>query len=115
MGQFKILEIDNPQNTHSDLTIIDFINAETEYFINNNIQKIAQKCYVSTASISRFANKNGFQTFRKLQQYVYEKNEWQKNIINYQPEPNSKTALITLLHIISMQLMKQSKIFNTNN
>ncbi|AHF61414.1 hypothetical protein P344_06195 [Spiroplasma mirum ATCC 29335] len=78
MGQFKILEINNPQNTHSDLTIIDFINNETEYFINNNIQKIAQKCYVSTASISRFANKNGFQTFRKLQQYVHEKNEWQK-------------------------------------
>ncbi|WP_283272059.1 hypothetical protein [Spiroplasma sp. SV19] len=78
----KILEITNSKKTATDEDIINFVNNETEYFINKNIKEIAKKCHTSTASISRFANKNNFKTFKKLQQYIYEKYEYQKKHYN---------------------------------
>lgn len=57
--------------TKMEKNMLNFINTQPEFFVNNNIAAISGKAEISNASITRLARIIGFTSFKNLQLHVY--------------------------------------------
>lgn len=82
----KIIHRNNIKLSSNEINIHDFINNETEKFIQYSIKEISESMYVSIGSITRYVKKMGFKTFKELKIFVIKENERQ---IKYYSNNNS--------------------------
>ncbi|AKU79953.1 MurR/RpiR family transcriptional regulator [Spiroplasma turonicum] len=79
--------------TKTEKFLINWIERNVEYFINNKIEVVAQKANVSTATLTRLSKKLKFDNFRVMQLKINENYVVNKNNYKLSTEKNISSTI----------------------